>query len=325
MILKAKWLWYSTLCLLCFAAFLLVSKLGLQEGIPDTPMFFLFIWGSLPVALALLASQNCRLEKSLHGITYGTLIGILGGAGQLAILVALAVPGGNTSVISAFTGLYPMVTVVLAVLLLRERLITIQMAGLAFAAASIVIFARDPSVPFSLDWTTRTEVPGWFVPAAVVLLAWGVVGIFQKLATNYISAKSTLIWQTVGFFLFLPFVTPAESLSTYTGRGLAYGLLAGALTNLGSWFLFAALKSGGKVSIVAPFCALYPLIVVVLAPFLLDETITALQGLGVVCALVAIVLLSLEPQPAPPLPVPGVKESDRCQTTEPVGKPVSAN
>ena len=292
-ILKARWFWYSTLCLLCFAGYLLVSKLGLKEGVPDATMYFLFIWGSLPVALALLAARSFRVEKSFQGISYGIMIGILGGAGQLAILNALAVPGGNTSVISAVTGLYPMVTVVLAIFLLRERLTAIQSLGLGLAAAAIVIFARDPSVPFSLSWTGSIEVPGWFRPAAVVLGAWGIVGIFQKLATNHISAESTLIWQTVGFFLFLPFVYPAESLSAFVTLGLVYGLLGGALTNLGSLFLFAALKSGGKVSIVAPITALYPLVIVFLAPFVLQESVTLFQGAGVLCALGAIVLLSM--------------------------------
>jgi uncharacterized membrane protein len=253
------------------------------------------------------------------------MIGLLGGAGQWAIIVALGKPDGNVSVISALTGLYPMITVALAVLLLRERLITVQAAGLIFAAAAIVIFSRDPNVPFALDRTAWTEVPAWFAPALVVLLSWGVVGIFQKLATNHVSARSTLIWQTVGFSLFLPFVWPDGSLEEYSKLGLAYGLLAGTLTNLGSWFLFAALRSGGKVSIVAPFCALYPLVVVLLAPVLLRETVTGLQAAGVVCALVAIVLLSLEPAAeAPPQP-PGDKESDRCQPTETAGKPVSAS
>lgn len=290
----AKWIWYSTLCLLCFAGYMLVSKLGLKQGVPDGPMYFLFIWGSLPVALALLVPRRFRLERSVKGITCGTIIGILGGTGQLAMLNALADPAGNISVISAITGLYPMVTAMLAVLVLRERLDAIQSAGLVLAAIAIVIFSRDPSVPFSFSWSGSISVPVWFKPAAVVLGAWGVVGIFQKLATNHISAESTLIWQTVGFFLFMPFVHPDKSLSAYPALGLTYGLLAGTLTNLGSWFLFAALKSGGEVSIVAPFTALYPLVVVFLAPIVFGESITLLQGAGVLCALVAIVLLSME-------------------------------
>jgi transporter family protein len=292
--LKTKWFLYSTLCLLCFAAYVLVSKLGLNYKIPDPTMYYLFIWGSVPVALALLAARSFRMEKSAKGISLGTCVGILGGIGQWAILIAWAVEGANTSVIAALTGLYPMLTAVLAVWFLRERLLTVQIGGLILASVAIVIFGYDPKNPFSFSWLGSSKVPAWYLPSAAVLLAWGVVGIFQKLATNHISAESTMIWQTLGFCLFLPFFVPAESLTSYATAGLIYGLLGGALTNLGSWFLFAAFKNDGKASVVTPFTALYPLVVVFFAPFVLRESVTLLQGMGVVLALAAIVMLSIE-------------------------------
>ena len=54
------------------------------------------------------------------------------------------------------------------------------------------------------------------------------------------------------------------------------------------------MRSGGKASIVMPLTAMYPLVVVLLAPLILHESITALQGLGVACALVSVLLLSTE-------------------------------
>jgi len=45
---------------------------------------------------------------------------------------------------------------------------------------------------------------------------------------------------------------------------------------------------------VTPFTALYPIVVVFLAPFILHESISGLQAVGVVCALIAVVLLSTE-------------------------------
>jgi transporter family protein len=68
--------------------------------------------------------------------------------------------------------------------------------------------------------------------------------------------------------------------------------MSGVLNALGAWALFAALKSGGKASIVAPLTALYPLVVIVMVPFVLHESITRLQIVGVACALVAVILLS---------------------------------
>ena len=61
---------------------------------------------------------------------------------------------------------------------------------------------------------------------------------------------------------------------------------------LGAWALFAAMKSGGQASIVSPLTALYPLVVVLIAPVVLRESVTLLQGIGVLCALAAVVLLS---------------------------------
>ena len=45
------------------------------------------------------------------------------------------------------------------------------------------------------------HVAPWFWFAAITLIAWGIVGLLQKLSTNYISAESSLIWLVVGFLL----------------------------------------------------------------------------------------------------------------------------
>ena len=137
------------------------------------------------------------------------------------------------------------------------------------------------------------QVPPWFLYVSVVLVFWGACGIFQKLATNRISAESSLVWLIVGFVMLEPFVYPGARLFQYSSRSIFWGLLSGVLSNLGAWGLYAAMKSGGKASIVAPLCALYPLVVVALAPVVLHESITKLQGAGVFCALVAVVLLSV--------------------------------
>ncbi len=136
------------------------------------------------------------------------------------------------------------------------------------------------------------HIPPWFWYAAVVLISWGIVGLLQKLSTNYLSAEWALIWLVVGFFVLEPWLYPGKALFTYSPRGLAWALLCGALNALGAWALLAAMKSGGKASIVSPFTALYPIVVVLLAPVVLDESINLFQGTGVVCALIAVVLLS---------------------------------
>src|ERR1039458_10799269 len=86
----------------------------------------------------------------------------------------------------------------------------------------------------------------WFV--AVTLLTWGVVGLLQKLSTNYISAESSLIWLVVGFMLLEPLLYPGQAVFHYSRWNLGWALLSGVLNALGAWALFGAMKSGGRAS-----------------------------------------------------------------------------
>jgi transporter family protein len=138
------------------------------------------------------------------------------------------------------------------------------------------------------------HLPPWFWFGLITLVSWGIVGLLQKLSTNHLSAEWALVWLAVGFFFLEPWLYPGRILFTYSAHSLAWALLSGFFNALGAWALLGALKSGGKASIVAPFTALYPIVVVFLAPFILHESISALQGVGIVCALIAVVLLSTE-------------------------------
>jgi len=134
----------------------------------------------------------------------------------------------------------------------------------------------------------------WFWFAVVTLLSWGIVGLLQKLSTNNISAESTLIWLVVGYVLLEPAFYPGRTVFSYSKLNIAWALLGGLLNTLGAWALFMALKCGGKASVVVPLTALYPLLVILLVPLIFHESITLLQVIGILCSLVAVVLLSSE-------------------------------
>lgn len=137
--LGSKWFWYSLLCVLCWGAWAILAKLGSYQIPPETSQF-LFAWGSLPVAMVLLARRGFRLERNAKGILYSVGNGVLAGIGSWALFAAYRT-GGNTSVITAFTATYPIVSVILAVVVLRERLTWLHVIGLGFAAAAFVIFS----------------------------------------------------------------------------------------------------------------------------------------------------------------------------------------
>jgi uncharacterized membrane protein len=103
-------------------------------------MQFLFAFGFIPVAILVVTLKRAKFEKSVKGIFYSLGNGVLAGIGGLALFAAYRTEG-NTSVITAATALYPLITVILAMLVLRERLNWLQVIGLGFAAAAIIIFS----------------------------------------------------------------------------------------------------------------------------------------------------------------------------------------
>ncbi len=137
--IRAKWFWYCIFTLGCWGPWVFCSKLGSRD-IPANGMEFLFAIGGVPIALVMLAGRHFSVEKDIKGITYGLIVGILSAIGQLALFAAFR-SGGNAAVIATATGLYPMVTVILAVIFLRERLTRTQIIGLGFAAVAFVIFS----------------------------------------------------------------------------------------------------------------------------------------------------------------------------------------
>jgi uncharacterized membrane protein len=98
----------------------------------------------------------------------------------------------------------------------------------------------------------------------------------------------------VGYVLLEPVFYPGRTVFGYSKSNIAWALLGGLLNTLGAWALFTALKCGGKASVVVPLTALYPLLVILFVPLILHESINLLQVIGILCSLVAVVLLSSE-------------------------------
>lgn len=147
----------------------------------------------------------------------------------------------------------------------------------------------------------------WVVYASVAIVLWGVNGLFMKLGTNRVSARSMVIWVTAGFVALLPFLWTTTTLSDLSTRMIFVGLIAGTVNGLGNWAVFACLEKGAKASVAIPLTALYPLCTVALATAFLKERPTALQWIGIALAVAGGAMLSYEPAP-----VTATKEQVTC-------------
>ncbi len=74
----------------------------------------------------------------------------------------------------------------------------------------------------------------WLLFTVLALFCFGVVGLLQKLASNLMSAESSLAWLIIGFLLLEPFLYPGRTLLHYSSASLLLVFLAGVLNALGS-------------------------------------------------------------------------------------------
>jgi transporter family protein len=107
-----------------------------------TPMQIqvLFTMGMFPVVLAALIQLKWKVDRDCRGATYGVLNGVFTGLGLIAYYAAMA--RGKASIVGPVTALFPLLTVVLALVLLKEQMNRVQTAGVFVALASILILSR---------------------------------------------------------------------------------------------------------------------------------------------------------------------------------------
>jgi drug/metabolite transporter (DMT)-like permease len=90
------------------------------------------------VALALARGRSLRIPRGALGTV------LLAGVGDMAanaLFLLATQQGGQLAITGVLASLYPVSTVVLAQVLLRERLVRTQVAGLASAVAAVVLIA----------------------------------------------------------------------------------------------------------------------------------------------------------------------------------------
>lgn len=133
------WLWLSLLTVVLWGAWGLQSKLVVDRISPWMNQV-LFPLGLLPLMLVMLFFRRFAGEHSKRaGASWAFLTGVLGGVGNIAFYLALL--DGKVSVVVPLTGLFPLVTVAAARLLLKEQISRLQMLGLFVAAAAIYLLS----------------------------------------------------------------------------------------------------------------------------------------------------------------------------------------
>src|SRR5229473_3866432 len=134
------WLWLSLVTVLLWGGWGLESKI-IAERISPWMNQVLFTLGLLPPMIWTFFSKNLRQGVSPpKGGAYAFVTGVLGGTGNIAFIASMGA-GGKAAVVVPFVGLAPLVTVIIARAVLKERITRAQLAGLALALVAIYLLS----------------------------------------------------------------------------------------------------------------------------------------------------------------------------------------
>jgi len=287
-----SWLTWTIVALLSWGVWAVLAKL-LGNTVSAEQSQALSTLGILPILLALALSKQTRLRgASRKGLLLALVGGIVTCLGNVAYYAAIG-RGEKVATVVSLTALYPLTTILLAVILLRERLNAVQLTGIGLSFVAIWLF----NIQGGGELLSRTVVY-----AVLPIIFWGLSGFLQKVATNHLSAEvAALVYLAafipVGVFFALSEPWPGP----LTPRTWAVVLAIGFFIAFGNFAVLAAFARGGKASVITPLGSLYPMISVPIAVLLLRETVTKREILGIAFALASVAALSWESAPVKPV------------------------
>jgi O-acetylserine/cysteine efflux transporter len=246
-----------------------------------------------------LASLPLLILRGSPGVPWRWVfaVGIAIGVVKFSLLfigMDVGMPAGLASLVLQAQALF---TVVFAAIVLRERLVASQAAGLAIAFGGLALVATG------LD---GQATPTGFVLVIAAAVAWGVGNLAIKRAAPP-DAMRFMSWMCLVpplplLCLSLAFEGPAEIGHAFAHVDLggigAVLYLAFAATTVG-WALWARLMGLYPASMVAPFALLVPIFGIGFAAALLGEPVGARELIAAVLVLGGVLLTLTAPRPAP--------------------------
>jgi drug/metabolite transporter (DMT)-like permease len=283
------WLAHALVTTLLWGVWGALAGLPGEHGVPETLNYVVWALTMIVPAVFVLRQGDGNLLRDAHSIRLGLAIGLLGAGGQLVLFYAVRI--GPPYLIFPIISLSPALTIALSLLFLKERTGAMGALGIALALVSLPLFDYRP------DGAAGYGL--WFVLALGILAAWGIQAYVIKLANQTMDPASIFFYMMLSGLLLIPVALAMTDFSQPINYGLDGPGLAAAiqiLNAIGALTLVLAFRYG-KAIIVAPLVnAGAPLLTAVISMILLGVVPGPARIAGIVLALLAALLLALQPE-----------------------------
>ncbi len=262
---------------------------------------FLFTFALIPSVVVACFSKQVKVGTNKpRGLFWGFIAGLIAAAGNIFFYLALE-DGAETSIAVPLTSIYPLVTIVIAYFLFKERLNIVQGIGIVIAVVAILLLsgeAKNLGEPAAI--IRRIGLTPWMMYSFGAMVCWGVFSAVQKVSTNHVSAEMSYLAWCAAFVPIALWILLTKPLNWDMSPAMVTSALAaGMLNGFGVIAAFAAYRYEGKAAIVTPLAAaVQPIVTLVLALLFLGERVGVLESLGIGLAILAAVALSKESKTA---------------------------
>ena len=257
-----------------------------KAGFPATLGYSVWALTMVPCALVALGLAGWKLDRDRKSVLLATIVGLTGAGGQLLLFEALR--QGPAYLVFPLISLYPVLTVLLSLTLLRERTSRRATVGIALSMPAIAM----------LSWQSSTGAATsgrlWILLAAAVFVLWGVQAYVMKFSNSLMSSESIFFYMMVTAVALIPvavWMTDFSQPVNWGWRGPWLAALVQVLNSIGALCLVFALRYG-KAIIVVPMTSLAPVITIVLSLILYQVVPSGVLVGGMVLASIAIYLMA---------------------------------
>lgn len=246
---------------LCSAGATILIRRGLRRYGPYTGFWINLAVGTVGVWTAVLATGGVG-RPSLAGIAFFALAGLIGTVGG-RLLRFVSIEAVGASIAAALINLSPLVSSLLAIVILGERV------TLAVLAGTVVIVGGTTLL--SAGGRRGGLRPAQLVMPGLSALCFGVVALLRKVGLSGMEPlPGVAVNVTAALIAYTAFLlaTGQRGVMACRGRSLAYFVVAGVAENLTVLLVVVALNVG-TVSVVMPLASVSPIFVLVLSFFFL--------------------------------------------------------
>lgn len=288
--MKTKpWLIYALITTIFWGIWGALIEIPEKAGFPATLGYVVWAITMILPAIVALKIINWKLEYDKKSILLGSLIGFTGAGGQLILFQALRT--GPAYLVFPFVSMSPVVTIILALIFLKERASKKAWVGILFALIAIILLSYQPP-----NDTNRNGFL-WVILALIVFLAWGLQAFIMRFANQSMKAESIFFYMTLTGLLLIPFALLMTDFSQNINWGFKGPYLAAIiqlLNAIGALTIVFAFRYG-KAIIVSPMTnAVAPVITIILSLIIYQVIPHPITLGGMIIALASIFLMAIE-------------------------------